>query len=137
MGVPVLTIPGARFCGRHAAVHLTHGGYPEGVATSIDDLVAKAKRLADNPTALGDLRMTLRDRFLKSTVCDVERFAAAFYGTLRNEWSCAQASAAVNKPAQNPLTNFLSLPDLFGQSTIHVHEPRSLRVTRTRKSLGG
>ncbi|TAL04671.1 MAG: glycosyltransferase family 41 protein [Rhodospirillaceae bacterium] len=86
MGVPVLTIPGDRFCGRHAAVHLTHGGYPEGVARSVDDLVAKAKHFAADPNALDELRMALRDRFLKSTVCDVPRFAAAFYGTLRNEW---------------------------------------------------
>jgi len=79
-------VPGDRFCGRHAAVHLTHGGYPEGVAASVDDMVTKAKALAADRDALGHLRTQLRARFLASTVCDVPRFAAAFYGTLRDEW---------------------------------------------------
>jgi predicted O-linked N-acetylglucosamine transferase (SPINDLY family) len=92
MGVPVLTIPGERFCGRHAAVHLIHGGYPEGVATSLDDFVAKAKALAADPRGLADLRSTLRQRFLSSTVCDVPRFARVFYGTLRDEWRAVCAA---------------------------------------------
>lgn len=81
MGVPVLTVPGDRFCGRHAAAHLTHGNFPEGVARDLDDLVAKAVQLAQ-PSVLGPLRAALRQRFLASTVCDVPRFAAAFYETL-------------------------------------------------------
>jgi predicted O-linked N-acetylglucosamine transferase (SPINDLY family) len=86
MGVPVLTIPGTRFCGRHAAVHLTHGGYPEGVCASTEDLAAKAQALAADPQGLSVLRSSLRQRFLSSIVCDVPRFAQAFYGTLRDEW---------------------------------------------------
>jgi predicted O-linked N-acetylglucosamine transferase (SPINDLY family) len=93
MGVPVLTIPGVRFCGRHAAVHLTHGGYPDGVCASPDDFVAKAQALAADPQALNRLRSSLRQQFLTSTVCDVPRFARTFYGTLRDEWRavCARA----------------------------------------------
>jgi len=89
MGVPVLTVPGDRFCGRHAAVHLTHGGYAEGVCASVDDLARKAKELTANPQALAELRKTLRERFLTSTVCDVPRFAGAFYNALRREWETA------------------------------------------------
>jgi len=86
MGVPVLTVPGDRFCGRHAAAHLTNGNYPEGVAASEADFVAKAKALAADPAALGALRKTLRDRFLASRVCDVKAFATDFYGALRAAW---------------------------------------------------
>jgi len=86
MGVPVLTVPGDRFCGRHAAVHLTHGGYPEGVAKNVDDLVAKATVLAHDRAGLIALRQQLRARFLASTVCDVRRFADTFYGALRTAW---------------------------------------------------
>ena len=82
MGVPVLTIPGDRFCGRHAAAHLINGGFVEGVATSEEDLIAKARRLASALPA----RAQLRARFLASTVCDVVRFSEAFYGALRAEW---------------------------------------------------
>lgn len=92
MGIPVLTIPGARFCGRHAAVHLTHGGYPEGVCASIGALVAKAQALAADPRGLASLRSSLRQRFLSSIVCDVRRFAGAFYGTLRDQWRAACAA---------------------------------------------
>ncbi len=86
MGVPVLTVPGDRFCGRHAAVHLTHGGYPEGVAKSVGDLVSKATALARDPAALVQLRSQLRARFLAATVCDVPRFTQAFYEALRAAW---------------------------------------------------
>ncbi len=86
MGVPVLTVPGDRFCGRHAAAHLINGGYAEGVAASVDDLVAQAKALASNTVALQALRKNLRAKFLDSKVCNVPAFAKAFYGTLRAEW---------------------------------------------------
>jgi protein O-GlcNAc transferase len=86
MGVPVLSVAGDRFCGRHAAVHLLNGGYPEGVAASVDDMVAKAKTLAADPSTLNALRKGLRDRFLKSRVCDVQAFSADFYSALRTEW---------------------------------------------------
>jgi protein O-GlcNAc transferase len=82
MGVPVLTVPGDRFCGRHAAAHLKNGGYPEGVASSTQDFVAKAKRLADKLPE----RKEVRARFLASRVCDVAAFSADFYGALRKEW---------------------------------------------------
>ncbi len=89
MGVPVLTITGDRFCGRHATSHLIHGGYPDGVCQNVDELVAKAKSLADDPAALNATRQTLRAKFLASPLCDVQAFAASFYQTLRQEWHIA------------------------------------------------
>jgi len=92
MGVPVLTVMGDRFCGRHATAHLMNGGYPEGVSATVGDLLVKARALANNPESLGSLRKTLRTAFTGSRVCDVDAFAADFYGTLRAEWAslCAQ-----------------------------------------------
>jgi predicted O-linked N-acetylglucosamine transferase (SPINDLY family) len=86
MGVPVLTVPGDRFCGRHAAAHLTHGGFPEGVCASREDLVATAVRLAADFNALAKLRGQLRQRFEASALRNELRFAEAFYGALRNAW---------------------------------------------------
>ncbi len=86
MGVPVITVAGDRFCGRHAAAHLINGGFAEGVLPSRDDLVAKAKELAGNRARLAELRKTLRPKLLASRLCDVEAFAKDFYGALRTEW---------------------------------------------------
>ncbi len=97
MGVPVLTLPGDRFCSRHATAHLTNGNYPEGVATSESDLVAKATALANDPAALKTLRNTLRERFLTSRVCDVKTFTADFYGALRAAWVTRCAAKKTKK----------------------------------------
>lgn len=86
MGVPVLTVPGDRFCGRHASAHLINGGYPEGVAKDIGDLIAKAKTFAADPARLAPLRAQLRAGFLASRVCDISTFAQDFYGALRAVW---------------------------------------------------
>lgn len=89
MGVPVLTVTGDRFCGRHATAHLTHGGHPEGVCATEDELVEKAVKLAANLGELAVLRTSLREKFLASPLCDVAGFADAFYASLRAEWRAA------------------------------------------------
>ena len=95
MGVPVLTVAGERFCGRHAAAHLASGGFSEGVAESADDLVKRAQELAGDFAALAELRKTLRQRLLDSRLCDALAFATDFYGALRAEWTalCAAKQA--------------------------------------------
>jgi predicted O-linked N-acetylglucosamine transferase (SPINDLY family) len=86
MGVPVLTVTGDRFCGRHATSHLIHGGYPDGVCASVDEMAQKAKALAANLDALNSLRQSLRAKFLASPLCDVKGFSDGFYAALRSEW---------------------------------------------------
>jgi protein O-GlcNAc transferase len=86
MGVPVLTVPGDRFCSRHAASHLIHGGYTEGVCTSADNMAGKAKTITADPVALNAQRRALRAKVLASSLCDVATFSAQFYATLRQEW---------------------------------------------------
>ena len=96
MGVPVLTIPGDRFCGRHAATHLVHGGYPEGVASSLDDFISKAVSFAENTNSLANVRKSLRQNLMQSRLCDVPAFAEAFYNALRAEWE-ARCAAKTGK----------------------------------------
>ena len=86
MGVPVLTIAGDRFCGRHAAAHLINGGSPQWVAHSLQDFVNKAQVLAGDPSGLSAQRPETRARFLVSPLCDVPKFAENFYGALRAAW---------------------------------------------------
>ena len=94
MGVPVLTVSGERFCGRHAATHLANGGFPDGVARSTGELVEKAQALTSDRKGLSDLRQTLRSRLLDSRLCDISAFAADFYGALREEWHVLCATRA-------------------------------------------
>jgi predicted O-linked N-acetylglucosamine transferase (SPINDLY family) len=94
MGAPVLTVPGDRFCGRHAASHLMHGGYPDGVCADGNEMVMKAIKLASSPAALAGLRLSLREKVLASPLCDVKGFAQAFYGVLRTEWTARCAARA-------------------------------------------
>lgn len=86
MGVPVLTIAGDRFCGRHATAHLINGGSPQWVTHSLEDFVGIAQVLAGDPPGLSALRPETRARFLVSPLCDVVRFAENFYGALRHAW---------------------------------------------------
>ncbi|MCB2106754.1 MAG: tetratricopeptide repeat protein [Rhodobacteraceae bacterium] len=94
MGVPLLTVPGERFCGRHAAAHLINGGYSDGVCSSVADMAGKAKALAADPDKLNALRRALRAKFLKSRVCDVAGHARDFYGILRAEWQTLSKAKA-------------------------------------------
>jgi len=75
MGVPVVTLPGPSFAGRHAATHLTHAGLGAWVADSVDDYVAKAVRAAGDGESLEALRAGLRARLARSPLCDGPRFA--------------------------------------------------------------
>lgn len=92
MGVPVLTIAGDRFCGRHAAAHLINGGSPHWVAASLADFVSKAQVLASDPPGLSAQRPETRARFLVSPLCDVPKFAENFFGALRAQWEITAQS---------------------------------------------
>lgn len=76
MGVPVVTLPGATFAGRHSLSHLSVVGLTETVAADADDYVAIVRRLAADRSRLAALRKGLRQRVAASPLCDADRFAA-------------------------------------------------------------
>ncbi|MBG12610.1 MAG: peptide-binding protein [Alcanivorax sp.] len=86
MGVPVITLPGPTFAGRHAASHLVNAGLPELVVDSWDAYRARARDLAGDLDNLATVRRHLRDTFLQSPVCDAPRFAAHLSAALRGIW---------------------------------------------------
>ena len=86
MGVPVVTLSGDRFCGRHATAHLTTAGFPEWVASDETEFVDIAKRLTADVEALTPLRRQVRETTLASPLCDITAFSNAFYGLLKEEW---------------------------------------------------
>lgn len=86
MGVPVVTLPGPTFAGRHSATHLVNAGMPELVVNSWDEYRERALELASDLDSLATIRQHLRQVLLESPVCDAPRFARHFTSALRAIW---------------------------------------------------
>ncbi|MCL6377677.1 FkbM family methyltransferase [Pectobacterium brasiliense] len=86
MGVPVVTLPGPTFAGRHSASHLVNAGMPELVADSWEHYINIAVGMANDLDSLSIIRQHLRDILLASPVCDGKRFAKNFSDAMRAVW---------------------------------------------------
>jgi predicted O-linked N-acetylglucosamine transferase (SPINDLY family) len=75
MGVPVVTLRGARHAARVGASILGHLGRSEWIADDLAGYQRIAVMLARDPAALAEQRRTLRDALRASTLCDAEGFA--------------------------------------------------------------
>ncbi len=93
MGVPVITLRGETFAGRHGVSHLHAAGLAELIADTSDAYVAKAVALARDRARLGEYRATLRARLLASPLMDGVRFAANLEAALLSLWTPAEAAA--------------------------------------------
>lgn len=98
MGVPVVTLLGDRHVARVSASLLHAIGHPEWVATTPDEYVGIAARLAADPTRLASIRAGLRDEMLVSPLLDHAGQSARFGAALRgcwNDWCVRQPVAAM------------------------------------------
>lgn len=86
MGVPVVSLPGPTFAGRHSATHLVNAGMPELVVDSWDEYRARVLELASDLDSLSTIRRHLREVLLQSPVCDGPRFAKNFTIAMRAIW---------------------------------------------------
>lgn len=86
MGVPVVTLPGPTFAGRHSATHLINAGLPELVTNSWDEYRQRVVELANDLPNLAVIRAGLRTILHYSPVCDAPRFANHFNNALRAIW---------------------------------------------------
>jgi FkbM family methyltransferase len=86
MGVPVITLPGPTFAGRHSATHLVNAGMPELVTANWDEYYERALELSSDLTSLATIRAHLRDILLRSPVCDAQQFARNLANALRAMW---------------------------------------------------
>ncbi len=86
MGVPVVTVPGRRFEGRHSLSHLTNAGFPEWVAADADDYIQIALDLARDRERLAHLRLSMRSRLAISRLCESPRFAQNLDRAFRRMW---------------------------------------------------
>lgn len=99
MGVPVVTLPGETFAGRHAASHLVNAGLEDWVAENAEDYIAIAKKWSEDLDALAALRSELRQKVAASPLVDGPRFADNFEKALRHMWGdwCARKQALSTK----------------------------------------
>ncbi|EWY39381.1 hypothetical protein N825_06700 [Skermanella stibiiresistens SB22] len=81
MGVPVVTLPGRRFCARHSLSHVTVLGHPEWAAADAGDYVRIAAGLACDWMALATLRAGLRRQMASSPLCDGWHFTQGLEAT--------------------------------------------------------
>jgi len=86
MGVPVITLPGPTFAGRHSATHLVNAGMPELVVNSWEEYQERAISLASDLDSLATIRQHLRQVLLESPVCDATRFSRHFTDAMRAIW---------------------------------------------------
>ena len=86
MGVPVIALKGNRHSGRVGASLLARIGADEWIAETTEDYVARAARLATDPSQLKMLRKTLRARVAASPLCDRVAFARAVETAYREMW---------------------------------------------------
>lgn len=86
MGVPVVTLPGPTFAGRHSATHLTNVGLSQLVAEDWQHYHDIVVNLASDLDNLANIRNHLRSALLESPVCDAPRFARNFSNAMRAIW---------------------------------------------------
>lgn len=86
MGVPVVTLPGPTFAGRHSASHLVNAGMPELVVDNWDEYRDRVTELAGDLESLSTIRRSLRQVMLQSPMCDGRRFAKHFMLAMRAIW---------------------------------------------------
>ncbi|SDJ34583.1 sulfotransferase [Billgrantia gudaonensis] len=86
MGVPVVTLPGPTFAGRHSATHLINAGLQELVASNWEEYRQRVLELANDLPNLAVIRAGLRTILHYSPVCDAPRFANHFNNALRAVW---------------------------------------------------
>jgi predicted O-linked N-acetylglucosamine transferase (SPINDLY family) len=89
MGVPVVTLTGARHASRVGTSILRTLGLTDCIARSNDEYVAICDRLAAGSGHLAHLRGCLRERMQGSALMDVPQFVTHFEDLLRE--ACAQA----------------------------------------------
>lgn len=94
MGVPCVTHLGNRHAGRMVASVLHGVGHPEWIASSLDEYVELAAKMASDISALANLRMRLRDEMAASRLCDGPTFAKKLEVVYRQMWRDWCASGA-------------------------------------------
>lgn len=92
MGVPVLTMSGTTFAGRHSASFLTAVSLGDWVVENEEAYIDVLRARSSNLGSLSELRQSLRQRVRNSPLCDTTRFGADLGSALREMWRERMAS---------------------------------------------
>ncbi len=84
MGVPVVTMPGATFAGRHSTSYLSNIGMHQFVAPDREAYIDVAVDWSNRIAELALIRNQLRDSMRRSPVCDSRPFADEFLSILKS-----------------------------------------------------
>jgi predicted O-linked N-acetylglucosamine transferase (SPINDLY family) len=82
MGLPLLTLCGESFVSRMAGSLVNALGKPEAIATTRDEYVAKAVRLANDPAAYQEFRSGFTHAAWEGSIGDIARFTRDLEATL-------------------------------------------------------
>ncbi|MSP49953.1 MAG: tetratricopeptide repeat protein [Alphaproteobacteria bacterium] len=106
MGVPVVSMAGRRLVGRMSAAMLRQVGLDDLVATSEDDYVAVAARLARDAERRLRLRRELRARLTASRLLDASAYARSVESAYREMWRswCGSRSSTLAQKSINDLS---------------------------------
>jgi predicted O-linked N-acetylglucosamine transferase (SPINDLY family) len=87
MGVPVVTMTGASFAGRHATSYLRTVRLDDLVSADEEQYVATAAQLAGDLDSLEALRNTMRTRLSASPLMNYAAYARNFETAMRGAWT--------------------------------------------------
>ncbi|HEU0096437.1 MAG TPA: tetratricopeptide repeat protein [Rhizomicrobium sp.] len=112
MGMPVITWPGETFASRHSLGYLSVIGLESLVASSLDDYVDLAVRLAGDMDRLCGLRESMRSRITASRLADRDGFSEDLARILMAVWTAEapapedQAAASLTSAAASAMGPF-------------------------------
>jgi protein O-GlcNAc transferase len=86
MGVPVIALHGDRMLSRIGESFLKLVGFPEFVASNLEDYVAKAVHFAGQPDYLNQVRAKIRPAFEASIAANPKLYVAEFEQAIRQAW---------------------------------------------------
>ena len=86
MGVPVISMLGETFAGRHSASHLRNVGLDDWVAETAGEYLALAEKHGRDLEELAELRASLRERIATSPLCDGGRYTRDLEAVYRQMW---------------------------------------------------
>lgn len=78
MGVPVVTLAGHSYVHRMGVSILTNLGHPEWISSSKGEYLEVIKELVNDWNKLNQIRSSLREKMLDSSLCDAQQFAKNF-----------------------------------------------------------
>lgn len=105
MGVSVISMTGEHHASRVGLSILTRLGLEFFAASERREFVAKAAALAQNPKALADIRLSMRQRMTESTLCNAGAFARTVEKAYRKMWHKWCRNQGVETPSQESLAD--------------------------------